>query len=560
MAEDFDRFEMLDTYLLETSQILEELQAVILQYKDAERFPKEALEQIFRNMHTMKGSAGFMMFEQMHALAHKTEDIFYYLRENEPEGVSQAELIEKVLKVIDFIQGELDRLSDGQMADTSSKELIDELDSYLASIKEDKPKDTSGETVKAEAPTQIYIAPKNSKASHYYQIYITYKPGTELCNVHAYKVVHALRNITEDIQYRPSTILSDAKSSDEILDQGFKILLKSGAARKRVEKIVSEGYETNTIEVTEIDAARYEAGLDLFGVDAPIAAKITSDDEVYVPGDFVVHNAAPGRGRSLAKDSAKRSTHVNVDEADLEKLSDLLMKLTIARDRLLNDKELKGSGLTLKSFNKNADKLKAITSDMETVITNMRMVPLTNTFLRMNRIIFEASRKLGKDIECVIIGDEIKADRGIIEHISEPLLHMVRNSADHGIETEEVRLAAGKNAKGRITIEAHVSDGELAISVKDDGAGMDRDVILAKAKSKGLIDESKPDSEYTDEEVYRFITIPGFSTNENVTEFSGRGVGMDVVLNSIEQIGGRLTIESTKGQGTNMTMHFSLNM
>ena len=569
MAEDFDRFEMLDTYLLETSQILERLQTVVLEYKDAECFSKEAIGEIFRHMHTMKGSAGFMMFEQLHALAHKTEDVFSYLRENEPKNVSQPELIEKILKVTDFIQSELDRLSDGKMADTSSEALIAELDEYLSSIKDgaDKASDTDkgskGDGTGADSgindtPTQIYIAPKNSKASHYYQIYITYNPGTELCNVHAYKVVHALRTVTEDIQYRPSTILSDIKSSDEILDQGFKILLKSGSPKHKIEKIVSEGYETKSIEVTEIDAARYEAGLDLFGVDSPLAAKITNNDEEYVPGDFVVHNATPGRGRRLAKDRTRRSTHINVAEADMDKLSQLLMKLVILQDRLLGDEELKESGLALKNFKKNAKKIKDVTSDIETLVGGMRMVPLTNTFLRMNRIVFEASRKLDKKIECVIIGDEVKADRGIIEHISEPLLHMVRNCADHGIEKPEEREAAGKNPTGKITVEAVNNGKELLITVKDDGTGLNREAIIKKARAKGLLDDDRTDDSYTDEEVFRFITLPGFSTNETVTEFSGRGVGMDVVLSSIEQIGGRLDIQSKRGEGTAMTMIFPL--
>ncbi len=563
MAEDFDRFEMLDTYLLETSQILEALQAVVLKYKDAECFPEEVIGEMFRHMHTMKGSAGFMMFEQLHALTHKTEDVFYYIRENKSKGVSQPELIEKILKVTDFIQGELDRLGEGLMADTNSEALIGELDAYLESLKakNEQPDaekgDDKGSGRSADVPTQIYIAPQNGKASHYYQIYITYKPGTELCNVHAYKVVHALRGVTEDIQYRPSTILSDAKSSDEILDQGFKILLKSGSPKKKIEKIVSEGYETRSIEVTEIDAARYEAGLDLFGVDAPIAAKITSDDEVYVPGDFVVHNATPGRGRSLAKDSARRSAHITIDEADIEKLSQLVLKLKTLQDRLTTDRELASSGLSLKTFEKNAGKIKDVTADIEDVVNNMRLVPLTNTFLRMNRIIFEASRKLDKDIECELIGDEIKADRGIIEHLSEPLLHMVRNSADHGIEPAAVRLKRGKPAKGRITVEAKKEGKKLMVSVKDDGAGLDRIAILNKARERGLLD-NRPDKDYTDEEVYRFITLPGFSTNEKVTEFSGRGVGMDVVLSSIEQIGGSLEIKSKPGKGTVMTMIFPL--
>ena len=546
----FDRDDMLDTYLLETSQILEELQGLVLKYRDEKEFPPEAIDEIFRHMHTMKGSAGFMMFEQINMLTHKMEDVFFYIRENKPKEVPHKELIELVLKVADFVQGELDRLSAGEMADTAAGELISELDAFLESINVDKK--AAGKKTKSwtgsgagRETTRIYIAPKDTIASHYYQIYITYARDTKLANVHAYKVVHALKGIAQDIKYSPASILTDENSSAEILEQGFKILLRSAVSKKQIGKIVSAGYETDSISITEIDAARYNAGFKLFGVDADIAARHSKDKTEYVPGDFVVHANEPGGGVVLAKDNASaklKKSHVNVEVAELDRLSDLVMKLVSQENKLTEGKTV--------------DKIKDITEDIRSVVNDMRMVPLTNIFLRMNRVIFEASRKLNKDIECSFIGDDVRADRGIVEHISDPLMHMVRNSADHGIEDAIVREAQGKPVKGRITLKAEVTDGELRISVIDDGAGLDRDRILLKAREKGLTDGDKADADYTDEEVWRFITLPGFSTNTDITEFSGRGVGMDVVVSSIEQIGGTLDIKSKKGCGSTMTMRF----
>ena len=262
----FKRDDMLDTYLLETSQILEELQTVVLKYKDEPEFPEDAVDEIFRHMHTMKGSAGFMMFEQLNALTHKTEDVFFYIREHKPKGVIQKDLVALVLKVSDFIQGELDRLSEGEVADTDAGELISELDEFLKLISDDRGEDEK--RTSQSKSTQIYIAPKDTKASHYFQIYITYTRDTKLANVHAYKVVHALKGVAEEIKYSPSTILSDEKSSDEILDQGFKILLKSHSPKKKIDEIVSAGYETRSISIIEIDASRFKAGFKLFGVDA----------------------------------------------------------------------------------------------------------------------------------------------------------------------------------------------------------------------------------------------------------------------------------------------------
>jgi len=188
------------------------------------------------------------------------------------------------------------------------------------------------------------------------------------------------------------------------------------------------------------------------------------------------------------------------------------------------------------------------------------MVPLTNTFQKMNRIVFDVSRKLNKDIEFEMIGETTEVDKNIIEHISDPLMHLVRNAVDHGIESNEDREASGKTEKGRVTLSAKTESGKVWIGVQDNGAGLNRDKIIAKAKKQGLIDPYKPDSEYTDKEVYQFITLPGFSTNEKVTEYSGRGVGMDVVVSNLQAIGGSLEIESEPGKGSIMYLKIPLTL
>lgn len=559
MSLDLNRDDMLDTYVLETTQILEELQALVLKYRDEQAFPPEAVAEMFRYMHTLKGSAGFMMFEQINMLAHKTEDVFYYLREHGASGVPQKELIELVLKVSDFVQGEIDRLSDGKMADSDATELIGELDGFLKRISSSVEDPGLQPVESSKESTRIYIAPKDTKASHYFQIYIVYAKDTKMANVHAYKVVRLLKDIAEDIKYTPEDILTSEASGDEILDKGFKILLKTGSSKRKLKKLVSEGYETEGIEITEIDASRFNAGFKLFGVDAPVIARVTKDDKEYAPGDFVVQSGTPGKGIFLAKDSEQKkdkSNHISVDIADMDRLADLVMKLMKAQSKLIDDKEVRDAGLSLEAFDRNADKVKVMTSQIKDMVTAMRMVSFTNIFLRMNRVIFEASRKLGKDIECVIEGEDVKADRGIIEHLSDPLMHMVRNSADHGIEEANERMLAGKPMRGRITLKAEIEDGELKVSVSDDGAGLDRQKILKKARDKNLIGTDRADEDYPDSEVWNLITLPGFSTNTEITEFSGRGVGMDVVVNTVETIGGRLKIESETGKGSTMTMIF----
>ena len=200
-----------------------------------------------------------------------------------------------------------------------------------------------------------------------------------------------------------------------------------------------------------------------------------------------------------------------------------------------------------------------ISTDLQNVIMSMRMVPLTNTFQKMNRIVFDVSRKLGKDIDFVMVGEQTEVDKNIIEHISDPLMHMIRNSVDHGIESNEDRQAAGKTEKGKIVLEAKNEGGQVWISVADNGKGLRRDEILAKAKANGLLG-NRSEKDLSDKEVYNFITLPGFSTKKKVTEYSGRGVGMDVVVKSIQDVGGVLDIESEEGVGSTMTMKIPLTL
>lgn len=217
-------------------------------------------------------------------------------------------------------------------------------------------------------------------------------------------------------------------------------------------------------------------------------------------------------------------------------------------------------GLRLDNFNKAAGQMTKIATQLQDVIMSMRMVPLTNTFQKMNRIVFDVSRKLGKEIEFEMVGASTEVDKNIIEHISDPLMHLVRNSVDHGIETAKERQAAGKTEKGRVTLSAKTESGKVWIGVTDNGKGLDRKKILEKARKQELLDPTRLDSSYTDKEVYQFITLPGFSTNEKVTEYSGRGVGMDVVVSNLQAIGGSLEIESTPGEGSTMLLKIPLTL
>ena len=587
MAEEFNTEGMLDMYLLENGQLLERLQEIVLEQKDEDCFDEESINEIFRTMHTIKGSSGVMMFDEVMKVSHKLEDVFFYLRESHPQNVPHLELVDLVLDVSDFISGEMDKLSNGESADGDGKEIIAAIDEFLSSIKGDaKEKEKVIKENVHKEPQQFYIAPMATSASRFYKIYLTYTPGIQLANVHAYKTIYSLKEITEDMMYSPEDLISNESSADEILENGFKILLQTQSSEEDLRKIIKTGYELQKVDIVSCTAQEFQQGFDSVGSEIRIdlessveeieakaekeakASQSSPADEKkkekpIAPGDFVIASKEPGKAKKLAKDKPKKSekaAFISVDVSKMDMLMDLIGELVISESVVLQNPDLRVPGLKLDNFNKAAAQMSKISTDLQNVIMSMRMVPLTNTFQKMNRIVFDASRKLGKEIEFEMIGENTEVDKNIIEHISDPLMHLVRNSVDHGIETREERLAAGKTGKGKVTLSAKTESGKVWIGVQDNGRGLERDKILAKAKRQGLLDPGRAESSYTDKEVYQFITLPGFSTNEKVTEFSGRGVGMDVVVSNLQVIGGTLEIESTPGQGSIMSLKIPLTL
>ena len=269
---------------------------------------------------------------------------------------------------------------------------------------------------------------------------------------------------------------------------------------------------------------------------------------VLVTGS-IVSPAATGTGK------VKQSL-VSVNQSKLDQLMDLVGEIVTSESMVVGNPELRG--LKLDNFHKSARELRKLTDELQDVVMSIRMVPLSGVFQRMNRIVRDMCKKLDKDVDLITEGGDTEVDKTINEAIGDPFMHMIRNSMDHGIELPEERLQKGKPAKGRITLAAKNIGGEIVITISDDGQGLDTDVLMKKARANGLL--TKPESEYTDKEIFGFIMLPGFSTNKEVTEFSGRGVGMDVVRQNLEKVGGTLSIDSKRGEGTTFTIKIPLTL
>lgn len=571
MSAEFNTDGMLDIYLYETEQLLDNLQQIALDYKDEDHFEEDQINEIFRAMHTIKGSSGVMMYDNIMHVAHKLEDIFYYIRENKDVEEPHIELVEHIFTVLDFINGELELIKEGETPDGDPEKLLAELQEFLDELKggEKKKAPKKEPERNAELPDHFYMAPAaKSNESKFYKISISYKVTTEMCNVRAYSAVFALKEVAEDLLYFPEDILADESTSQTILAEGFHILLRSQCKKEEIEELVDTSSEVEGILIEECSAQEFARGFG--GDEAPTETEVQEGQEKPVkeapkPGDYVIKSKEPGKGKALAKQRKGKGEQVkqafmSINIEKMDTLMTLMGEMVIAESVVLQNPQIMASGADLSEFKKAARQLTKITSQMQEVIMSMRMMPLTNTFQKMNRTVFDVSRKLGKDIEFEMIGDTTEVDKNIIEHISDPLLHLVRNAVDHGIETNEERAAAGKTEKGKVILEAKNEGGKVWVSVTDNGKGLSREKLYAKAVKNGLIDSGRSIDQFTDKEIYQFITLPGFSTKEQVTEYSGRGVGMDVVVKNIQEVGGKLKIESTEGEGSSMIIKIPLTL
>lgn len=579
MADEFSVDGMLDMYLYENGQLLEKLEELVLENKDEESFDENSINEIFRIMHTIKGSSGVMMYDNIMKVSHKLEDIFYFLRENIGVDEHHDQLIDIIFQVLDFINGEMDKIREGNDPDGDNSSLISIMSSFLSTLKgENGNSGADASQAKNEpaaktdnvgssiglGPNQFYIAPQASSNKKCFRIKITYHEDTQMSNLRAYSAVYSLKEFTEDVQFKPEDVLTNEDSSKVILEDGFMMLVRGDFTDVKLRELIDTSAEILTIDVTECTNEEFMHG---FSDTSQLNNENSQDEQDSSkaepqPGDYVIQKEA-GKAKQITKTKKKKEHKQSFMSVSIEKMNylmNLMGEMVIAESVVLQNPDLQIPNLDLSNFQKAAAQLSKITTEMQELIMSMRMMPLTNTFQKMNRTVFDISRKLGKDIEFEMIGDTTEVDKNIIENISDPLMHLVRNAVDHGIETNEERLEAFKLDKGKITLEAKNEGGKVWISVKDNGKGLSRNKLYKKAWEKGILPDNRVESEYTDKEIFQFITYPGFSTKEKVTEYSGRGVGMDVVVKNIQKIGGVLDIDSLEGCGTTMTMKIPLTM
>ncbi len=543
---------LLDMFLFETAQLLVQLEQTILSSEAAGGYSEAEINEIFRIMHTIKGATALMLFDNLATLAHSIEDVFFYLRKAKPENLVGDTLSDLMLAGVDFFKLELEKIKAGNAADGDISLLNTAMQEFLAALKTANGtalnRNNTGNAPADNPPFCSHLPEKYDVAGgkNLFQATVFFEEDCGMEDIRAYTVIQDLMNTAEDISHAPDQLMEEADAADIIRRDGFKITFRTDLTQQAMQDFFEQVISLRSFTLTAAEHIRPDQ-------DAAPTRRIVLED----PLDTGLCKQEPVlTHKKREPHGLERQSIISVNVSKLDLLMDLVGELVIAEAMVIQNPELRG--LTLDNFGKAARQLEKITGELQDIVMSIRMVPLTTTFHKMQRIVRDMSKKLDKDVQLELVGGETEVDKNIIEHISDPLMHLMRNAIDHGIETSAERAAAGKPPAGQLILEARNDGSDVVILIKDDGRGLNREKILTRARENGLL--HKPETELADKEVYSFIFAPGFSTKDKVTEFSGRGVGMDVVSQNISSIGGTVLIDSTPGAGTTILLKIPLTL
>ena len=555
---------LMDMFVFETTQLVDQLENVLI---DSESNGiSGSIDEIFRIMHTIKGSAAMMMFDDISHLAHSIEDLFFYLRESSPTDVDYARLTDLVLDGMDFIKNEIDKIQQTGSSDAKSDEIREIIRRYLEELKGSGEVETAGAAIVPAALSArggggvIKDYEFSTHEGNAYIINAKFMEGCGMEHIRAFELVNRLHNISTELRHVPANIENEAAML-EIRENGITLIFASELEYEDINSYVehtplidSFSIETKPLKPDEIHIAR-EADVPAIKTGPATGAAGRAPGADASPAGGLIQRPDP-QSTAIDIGGAGKQGIISVNISKLDTLMNLVGELVTSESMVSQNPDL--AGLHLDNFNKAARQLQKIIHELQDVSMSVRMVPLSLTFQKMNRIVRDMCRKLGKEVNLEIIGEETEVDKNIIEQITNPLMHLIRNSVDHGVEMPDDRVKAGKRRSGTVTLEAKNESGDVWIIVKDDGKGLNKQKIYEKARRNGLTTKNR--DELTDKEINQFILSAGFSTNEAVTEFSGRGVGMDVVVKGIENVGGSVMLESMEGHGTQISIKIPLTL
>lgn len=542
---------LLDTYLFETNTLLSQLDELLIAAEKECKLTAENVNEIFRSMHTIKGSSAMLEFSSLMEIAHHIEDLFYYIRENGIDTLDNQqknELFNLMFTSTDKLREEVEKVVNSQPLSDNIDSFVMEINNFLKKI--------SSDGLESAKSALLKDSPSICMNTHSpYMLHVFFDDGCGMENLRSFMLVNSLLDMDSSFTFYPADVETNSQTCDFIVENGFYLFFESEEMLNSAVRTVNGTSNIRSYEAIENPdySAPQETGV-TESVPAPVDEVVHSaaaTAPAAQPKDNAAGNAAAGAG------NAAKQSLISVNLSKLDSLMAIVGEIVITESMVTSSPEL--HNIKLDNFLKSARQLRKLTDDLQDIAMSLRMVPVSGVFQKMNRIVRDMKQSLGKDTRLTIIGEDTEVDKTIVDSISDPIMHIVRNSMDHGIEaSSEERIAAGKPAQAEIILSARHTGGEVIISVSDDGMGMDPEKILLKAKANGLL--TKSEEEYSQKEILAFLTAPGFSTNQEVTEYSGRGVGLDVVKRNVEAIGGTVTITSEKGQGSCTTLKIPLTL
>ncbi|HJA93390.1 MAG TPA: chemotaxis protein CheA [Candidatus Eisenbergiella merdipullorum] len=560
---------LLDTYLFETNSLLDQTDEILINAEKNGNFTQDDVNEIFRSMHTIKGSSAMLEFNSLMTIAHHIEDLFYYIRENGTDGLDadqKSELFNLMFKSTDMLRDEIQKVENNEPLTDNIEGITEEINNFLAKISGGAGKDAkSGSSASKGDPSSPSSEPAQNADSGLpgpvqaspFAVRVFFDAGCGMENLRAYMLQHFLQENGLEGGCYPEHVDSDPDTAGLIVKDGFYLLFSTRKDADKAAELISQSANISSYEVLETaewkkEAPAQEKSAAASAQSAQAAGKTEQSDHPYAPS----HPAPAKKAAGSASGTAKQNL-INVSLSKLNNLMALVGEIVITESMLVSSPDLKN--LKLDNFMKSARQLRKLTDDLQDISMSLRMVSVSSVFQRMNRIVRDMKKDLNKDVRLTVIGEDTEVDKSIVDNISDPIMHIVRNSMDHGIEdTAEERIAAGKDPQGEIILSAEHTGNEIILSVSDDGRGMDPNAILAKAEKHGLL--TKPKEEYSQKEILSLLMLPGFSTNTTVTEYSGRGVGLDVVKRNVEALGGTVIITSEKGKGSSTTLKLPLTL
>ncbi|MDQ0245704.1 two-component system chemotaxis sensor kinase CheA [Bacillus fengqiuensis] len=538
----------------------EHLQNINDQLLELEKNPEDLniVNEIFRSAHTLKGMSATMGYEDLANLTHQMENVLDGIR-NKRISVT-TKVLDIVFQSVDDLEAMVESIASGGDGKRNVTEVVAQLkmieSGHEASISvpaapetnndENQEEKVQGQTIEYDEFEATVLAQSKEKGFSPYEVTVTLNDNCLLKAARVYMVFEVLEQIGEVIKSVPDT----QKLEEEQFDSVFTVAVVTQTDREEVKQRILKVSEIANVEIKDVNVSVPQVK----EANEPEKPKVVPAKAIVSEESSVKKEASKSDQTGSSKQHhAQKTIRVNIERLDI--LMNLFEELVIDRGRLEQiSKELNNSEL-----DETVERMSRISGDLQNIILNMRMVPVETVFNRFPRMVRQLARDLGKQINLEIVGAETELDRTVIDEIGDPLVHLLRNAIDHGIETPDIRRGQGKAEEGTIRLKAYHSGNHVFIDLEDDGAGISREKVLKKAIQNGVISEQTAAS-LSDKQVYELIFSSGFSTADKISDVSGRGVGLDVVKNTIESLGGSVSIDSMEGSGSIFSIQLPLTL